>query len=178
MTTTIGPDGLMDEERPSCDCKPGRSSGDKIHMPSCSLFHHLLLLVVSRLAAERLTHAETRAKHAEWSVNKERRHAEEKAMLRAQAEKAEAGRDRLRLDLDSYRTAREAFGKTVQGGARAHDAAAALMVERDRLRASLELVSLRQGPDGPCWCVFPIPNGKAHHITCLRARALLGEVKP
>ena len=50
--------------------------------------------------------------------------------------------------------------------------------ERDRLRASLELVSLRQEPDGPCWCVFPIPKGSAHHITCARARALLGEVKP
>lgn len=126
-------------------------------------------------AVERAERAEEAAQHAREESNSG---FDAAATHLARAERAEAERDRLHADLDAYRTAREAFGKTVQGGARAHDAAAALMVERDRLRAALELVSLRQEPDGPCWCVFQIPKGSAHHITCSRARALLGEVKP
>jgi hypothetical protein len=139
MSDTIGPDGLTDEER--------SWRGEHRYLAGTDIAWRAFQGALADLAAERLAHAETRAKHSEWSVNKERRHAEEKAAWRetvatltARAEKAEA--------------------------------------EQDRLRAALELVSLRQEPDGPCWCVFQIPKGSAHHISCLRARALLGEVKP
>ena len=125
MNTTIGPDGLTDEERDERKVWPRFVVNDPgaITITStaplfCSVSIDWVTRMKERLAAERLTHAETRAR----------------------AEKAEA--------------------------------------ERDRLRAALEMVSLRQEPDGPCWCVFSIPKGSAHHITCLRARALLGEVKP
>lgn len=80
MGDAIGPDGLTDGERAWVATYGWRRP-------------------LSQLAAERLAHAETRAKHAEWSVNKERRHAEEKMLERARAEKAEAERDRLRAAL-------------------------------------------------------------------------------
>jgi|SRR5688500_5871788 len=42
----------------------------------------------------------------------------------------------------------------------------------DRLAAGLDLVALRSTPDGACWC--SIVAGP-HHISCVRARALLEE---
>ena len=117
MSDTIGKDGLTHTERVFRNTIDGLTRVAQA-IGAESPFDAAAHAIVEALAAERLTHAETRAR----------------------AETAEA--------------------------------------ERDRLRAALEMVSLRQEPDGPCWCVFPIPKGSAHHITCARARALLGEVKP
>jgi hypothetical protein len=165
MTTTIGPDGLRDDER----AKPWDPS---IAAPHCVCADCTVITLRARLIESR---AETEAE--------KRAHAETRAE-----------RGRLRLDLDAYRTAREAFGKTVQGGARAHDAAAALMVERDRLRAALDglvdsahsLVAACE-KDGLC----PVCGANAMIENCAEsccvtpvwkranaARALLGEVKP
>jgi hypothetical protein len=62
MDDKTGPDGLRDDERPTCDCPAGKNpQAYKGHLPLCSVHHAMLQRVAGRLRLERRAHAETRA---------------------------------------------------------------------------------------------------------------------
>lgn len=159
MSNTIGSDGLTDEVIALCAWAVRESWADEHHEDGDTI-RTLAVRARQQWDAEHLAHAAEKAAHAETRARAEALDQQLTAVMAA------LRRGTTIMNGDNHLIA---VAKAQQERAEKAEA------ERDRLRAALELVSLRQESDGPCWCAA---RAGPHHITCLRARALLGEVKP